>query len=92
MRLWGWFDDSDQVSPSYDPPHDAPCPYCFAPVFATDVRTHCLMMSEAVYAKQSYFYRTHISCDDAAAARGQGSTKPGGMDGRIFDAIAKAGD
>jgi hypothetical protein len=84
IKLWGWFDDGTQGTPSYDPPYDAPCPYCFAPIHEDDVRTHSLMMAGPRYAKRSYFYRTHATCDDAS--NGQS------MDGRIFDAIAKAGD
>lgn len=85
MRLWGWFDDGSQSTPSYDPPHDAPCPYCFAPISEDDVRTHGIMMAGRHYAKRSYFYRTHSTCDYLAVSSA-------GMDGRIFDAIDKAGD
>jgi hypothetical protein len=88
LRLWGWYDDSTQSRPSYDPPHDAPCPYCLAPLTADDVRTICVVLAEPVYAKRSYFYRTHRTCDDAAKARGEVTS----MDGRIFDAIGKTGD
>ena len=87
LRLWGWFDDSDQREPSYDPPHDAPCPYCFAPITDDDVRTHSIMAAGPSYAKRSYFYRTHRTCDDGAE-----DSMDGRMDGRIIDAIAKAGD
>jgi hypothetical protein len=88
MKIWGWFDDADQRVPSYDPPHDAPCPYCLAPLTDDDVRTTCLMWQGPVYAKRSYFYRTHRTCHEAAKERGE----PDKMDGRIFDAIEKAGD
>lgn len=84
LRLWGWFDEAGQEKPSYDPPHDAPCPYCLVPISEDDVRTHSLMMAGPHYAKRSYFYRTHATCDDT-----QSDT---GMDGKIFDAIAKSGD
>lgn len=90
FRLWGWFDDPDQKEPTYEPPHDAPCPYCFAPVTADDVRTHSLMWIGPVYAKRSYFYRTHRTCDEADEAP-QGRDRVD-MDGRILDAIMKAGD
>ena len=84
LRLWGWFDDPGQKEASYDPPHDAPCPYCLAPLIPGDVRTHSLMWAGPLYAKRSYFYRTHRTCDDAGVS--------GGMDGRILDAIQKSGD
>jgi hypothetical protein len=86
FRLWGWFDDASQKDKaSYEPPHDAPCPYCFAPITADDMRTHSLMWAEG-YANRSYFYRSHRTCDDAAKARGKSA------DGKILDAIAKVGD
>lgn len=84
MRLWGWFDDPDQKIASYDPPHDAPCPYCFVPVTPATVRTVAMMMHEGQYAKRSYYYRAHIACIDAEADFT--------MDGRILDAIEAAGD
>lgn len=85
FRIWGWFDDVEQTVPTYDPPHDAPCPYCFAPITADDVRTHSILPIGKVYAKRSYFYRTHASCDAAAGDSGI-------MGGRIIDAIMNAGD
>lgn len=88
FRLWGWFDDADQTDGSYEPPHDAPCPYCLAPITAADVRTTNLMWASDAYAQRSYFYRMHRTCSDKARADG----KPDEMDGRILDAIAKAGD
>ena len=86
FRLWGWFDDPNQTDGTYEPPHDAPCPYCFAPMTADDVRTHNLMEASSSYAKRSYFFRTHRTCDNDAEKRGEDIT------GRILDAIAKAGD
>lgn len=85
MRIWGWYDDPDQSKPSYDPPHDAPCPYCLAPISENDMRTSSLMPLGPRYAKRSYFYRTHKSCADVDG----GYTD---MDEKIFDAIAKTGD
>ena len=87
FRLWGWFDEAGQTEATYDPPHDAPCPYCLAPITPIDVRTHSIMYQDAAYAKRSYFYRTHRTCAQDARVRGDES-----MDGRIFDAIEKAGD
>lgn len=69
----------------YDPPHDAPCPFCGKPIHADDVRTHSLMYSAPAYAKRSYFYRTHRTC----AEKDQTHTA---MDGFILDMIARNGD
>lgn len=85
LRLWGWFDDSDQIDASYDPPHNAPCPYCFSPIVSSNVRTISLMWAGPHYAKRSYFYRAHRTCCEEAGDADN-------MDGRIFDAIARAGD
>jgi hypothetical protein len=65
--LYGWFDRPDQPSnePTYDPPHDAPCPYCGEKLSADDVRTSSIMAVENP--TRSYFYRTHRTCDDAAS-------------------------
>ena len=84
-QFYGFYDDPDQPreKPSYDPPHDAPCPYCGRPIHADDVRTHSLMYAGPIYAKRSYFYRTHSSCDDAAG---------GTMDGFILDMIERNRD
>jgi hypothetical protein len=62
--LYGWFDDPGPV-PAYEPPHDAPCPYCGLPCTDDDVRTHSFMREDK--RTRSYFYRTHISCDDHAS-------------------------
>lgn len=79
MRLWSWFDDASQGKPTYDPPYDAPCPYCLAPITEADVRTHSLMMAGP-------------TCDEDANSRGDGPGNEKSMDNRIFDAIAKVGD
>jgi hypothetical protein len=82
--FYGYFDDDSNV-PVYDPPHDAPCPFCGKLVTPDDVRTSALMFAENVYAKRSYFYRIHRSC-----AERDGTTK--GMDGFILDMIRRNGD
>ncbi len=84
--FYGWFDDADQIEPTYQPPRDAPCPYCGKRIHALDVRTHSMMWSGPVYAKRSYFYRTHASCD--ATAHGKALT----MDSFIWDMIERNGD
>lgn len=61
--FYGWFDDAKQAAPTYDPPHDGRCLYCGRPITPDDVRTHSLMMATG-YARRSYFYRTHRTCDD----------------------------
>lgn len=80
--FYGWFDDSTQTEPTYDPPHDAPCLFCGRPISADDVRTHCLTYADQ-YAARSYFYRTHRSCADSTHTA---------MDGRILDMIIRNGD
>lgn len=82
--FYGWYDDASQAKdkPSFDPPHDAPCPFCGTNIHAEDVRTHSLMYVEG-YAKRSYFYRTHRTCDEANSP---------GMDNFILDMIKRNGD
>ena len=84
-RIYGWFDDARQGKPTYDPPHDTICPFCGINISFDDVRTHSLMFYGPVYAKRSYFYRTHRTC----AERDAGGT---GMDDYIFDMINRNGD
>lgn len=81
--FYGWFEEAGS-GPAYDPPHDAPCPFCGVAIFADDVRTHSLMY-RGEYAARSYFYRTHRTCDDSDAS-GKG------MDGFILDMIKRNGD
>ena len=82
--FYGWFDDASQRVPSFDPPHDAPCPFCGTKISADDVRTHSLMY-QGEYAPRSYFYRTHRTCDEKAPTQTS-------MDGFILDMIARNGD
>ncbi len=83
-QFYGWFDDSDQQTPSYEPPRDAPCLFCGQKISADDVRTHSITHVEG-YARRSYFYRTHRTC----AERDQTGTA---MDGFVIDMIARNGD
>jgi len=85
IQLYGWYDDPWQREPSYDPSHDAPCLFCGKPVSTDDVRTHSLMYAGEVYAKRSYFYRTHRTC----AEKDQSHTA---RDGVILEMIAANGD
>lgn len=85
QQFYGWFDDETQVNPTYDPPHDGPCLFCGVKIAADNVRTHSIMYQGKVYAKRSYFYRTHRTCADA--------DKTGvGMDDAVFEMIARNGD
>lgn len=84
--FYGYFEDaSANAKPEYDPPHDAPCPFCGAPITPDDVSTHSLMYASDEYAKRSYFYRTHKTCS------AQDPTHTA-MDGFILDMITRNGD
>jgi hypothetical protein len=82
-RFYGWFDDPEQTDPTYEPPRDAPCPFCGGPVNADDVQTPSLLYT-GQYAARSYFYRQHKTCAEKFA--------PLNMDGFILDMIARNGD
>lgn len=82
--FYGYFEDTGET-PEYDPPHDAPCPFCGKPVVPGDVRLHSLMYSAGSYAKRSYFYRTHRTCAETDPTHTA-------MDGFILDMIARNGD
>lgn len=89
--FYGWFENEQDKEPAYEPPRDAPCPFCGKPVHAGDVRTHCLMFSASAYAKRSYFYRTHATCSDKGK-QPEGDRPQVNMDGFILDMIARNGD
>jgi hypothetical protein len=82
--FYGWFDDPGQAHPTYEPPRDAPCPFCGFPVHAEDVSTHSLIY-KGQYAARTYFYRTHRTCADQDPTRTA-------MDGFILNMITKNGD
>jgi len=99
QTFYGWYDDPSQPidKPSYNPPFDAPCPYCGKPISENDIRTHSLMYidgAQAVgdelisvqraYGARSYFYRTHRTCDETHG--------PGAMDGFLLDMVKRNGD
>lgn len=77
--LYGWYESPTQPvdQPNYDPPHDAPCPYCGNPCTSDDVRTHSIMAMEG--ATRSYFWRTHRTCDENASEGQQQSIFDGVM-------------
>ena len=83
-QFYGWFDDPDQDAPTYEPPRDAPCPFCGTSVHADDVRTHGLL-HQGQYAARSYFYRTHRTCAERDATNTA-------MDGFILNMIERNGD
>lgn len=87
--FYGYHEDPTGTVPEYEPPRDAPCLYCGKPVHAGDVRTHSLMYSGQSYAKRSYFYRTHRTCDEAY---GPAHAEPNGTDHIILNMIANNGD
>lgn len=61
-RNVGWYDSPEQSSkePTYDPPHDAPCPICEKPLTPFDIRTISVMAMGK--RRRSYFYRAHRTC------------------------------
>jgi len=60
-RTYGYFSDSAQLTPAYDPGLTAPCLICGLVLDAIDVRTVSLMIPED---SRSYFYRVHRSCHE----------------------------
>jgi hypothetical protein len=83
-RFYGWFDDPNQIEPTYEPPRDAPCPFCGFAIHGGDVRTHSLMYRHE-YGRRSYFYRTHRTCAESDKRHSR-------MDGFILDMIAQMGE
>ncbi len=59
----GWYESADQPvdQPSHNPPDDAPCPICLAPITPDDIRTISIMESGA---NKSWFYRAHRTCHE----------------------------
>lgn len=84
--FYGYYEShAEDAKPEYDPGLAAPCPYCGKPISLGDVRTHSVMYSRPSYAKRSYFYRTHKSCDEKAPTETS-------MDDFILEMIARNGD
>ncbi len=82
QRIYGWYNAADTTSPEYDPPHDAACPCCGAPLKSDDVRTISLMWANRRDGR-SYFYRAHRTCHEALTEAEQNA-----LDGEIFDRVA----
>lgn len=83
--FYGYFENPQDTAPAYQPPRDAPCPFCGKPVHEDDVRTHNLMYQAKTYARRNYFYRTHRTCAEKDPTHTA-------MDGFILDMIARNGD
>lgn len=64
-RLYGWFDNPRQGDrqPTFEPSRSVPCPHCGKPMCDLDVRTHSFQDD---HRRRSYFFRTHVSCDNGA--------------------------
>lgn len=89
--FYGYFEDpSPDAKPEFEPPRDAPCPFCGKPVHADDVRTHNMMYASRGYAHRSYFYRTHKSC--AEHNKTLAERERFNSDDFIFCMIARNGD
>lgn len=89
QMFYGWFEDASQArdQPTVDAPHDGPCLYCGKAIDAeNDVRSFSIM--PLTYARRSYFYRTHRTCDEANKA----VPHPVNLDDVIFAMIARNGD
>lgn len=84
QQFYGYF-DGDLDTPAYQPPLNAPCPFCGTPISPEDVQTHSLMYAAPAYAKRSYFYRTHRTCAEKDPTHTA-------MDGFILDMIERNGD
>ena len=86
-QIYGYFEEANGFDgePTYDPPHDAPCPFCGFKIAPNDVRTHSLMYQAPEYAKRSYFYRTHRTCAEKDPTRTA-------MDDFVLDMIRRNGD
>lgn len=86
QKIYGWYDRPDQPvdMPTYDPPHDAPCPFCGGPITPTDIRTHSMLMEGS---SRSFFYRSHRSCHQTADVMQQSA-----IDAVIWDSIKHHGD
>lgn len=83
--FYGYFESTEPgAKPEYDPPRNAPCPFCGKPIIPNDVQTPSLMYAGESYAKRSYFYRQHKSCAEKFA--------PLNMDDFILEMIARNGD
>lgn len=86
QQFYGWYDDANQRpdQPTHNPPFDGPCLWCGSAIDPeNDVRTYSISPVEG-YARRSYFYRIHRTCDDRHT--------PASMDDFIFGMIERNGD
>jgi hypothetical protein len=78
-RIYGYFTDSAQTIPVFDPGLDTLCPICAKALNANDVRTISLAVPDD---DRSYFYRVHRSCHEPLS-----ETDRCRVDGLLIDAI-----
>lgn len=74
--IFGYFTDSQQAAPAYDPGMDALCPFCLKKL-EMPVRTTSLMLPGD---ERSFFYRAHRSC-----ALGATPTEVEQVEGSLID-------
>lgn len=79
QRIYGYFTDSAQTEPVFDPGVGVPCPICTNELDAIDVRTISLMVPGD---SRSYFYRVHRSCHEPLTEQERIR-----VDGVLIDAI-----
>lgn len=80
--IYGYFTDSEQAEPVFDPGLNAPCPICIKTLDVPDVRTVSLMVPDD---SRSYFYRVHRSCHEPLS-----ESERCKVDGLLIDAIYSA--
>jgi hypothetical protein len=79
MNIYGYYTDSTQNEPVYDPMFSVPCPICNEDLNPEDIRTISLMVPDD---SKSYFYRVHRSCHVRLNEK-----QSGDLDGLLIDAI-----
>ena len=81
MKLFGYFTDSSQTEPEFDPGLDIDCPACHFPLQAP-METISLMLEGD---DRSYFYRMHKACSEKLSPELETE-----IDSLIIDAVALA--
>lgn len=81
MKIYGYYDSAAHNTPTYDPPHDAPCVICDKPITADNVRTIGMMMEDRK-PPRSYFYRVHRTCHS-----GLNQDEQNAIDNKVWDII-----
>ena len=68
-QLIGYFETSEQVIPTYDPPRTGPCIVCYRPMADGTRRTISLLEQlPNAPSRRSLFYRGHRECLDRLSA------------------------